>query len=75
MTSSPARERVYPCRMVRVLLIALLVAGSFAGSSFAITGDEPASHTFRRSPFNAYGLAKLDELRGVTVLIEFWGRR
>lgn len=67
---------MYPGRVFRALPIALLVAGSSLGSAPAsTTDDEPASHTFRRSPFNAYGLAKLEELRGVPVLIEFWGRR
>lgn len=62
--------------MLRALLISLLVALACAGSAFAGRVDDgAATYTFRRSPFNAYGLVKLEELRGKPVLIEFWGTR
>ena len=69
--------------MFRRLSTALLTAATLSGGLVAGPvpglvpglGDDTATHTFRSSPFNANGLASLEELRGKPVLIEFWGTR
>lgn len=57
--------------------VALLIAGASPGASSPSLDleDDAATYGFRGAPFNAYGLTRLEELRGKPVLVEFWGTR
>ncbi|MEM1450196.1 MAG: hypothetical protein AAF957_19375 [Planctomycetota bacterium] len=62
-----------------ILWLALLPAASLAlggqaGPRGKLERGETAVHTFKNAPLNALGVSSLEDLRGMPVLVAYWGR-
>ena len=66
----PAMNRL----LMRLAPLAAAAALAAAASAQIKVGDQ-ADHTFRTPPAGGLGVQSLKDLRGKTVLVEFWGTR
>ncbi|MEM9380698.1 MAG: hypothetical protein AAGB93_12170 [Planctomycetota bacterium] len=52
----------------------LTLGGGQAGPHGKLERGETAVHTFKNAPINALGVSSLEDLRGMPVLVAYWGR-